>query len=78
MRRKTMSHRYGQKKSKRFFEFHEHCSEKMIFFSILFLGKLDKGSKNFNFLMNIDSKTPIIDFFTLGFFEETLELFFFH
>jgi hypothetical protein len=38
------------------------------FLQTYFFGELDIHSKNFNFLMNIDSKTPKIDFFTLGFF----------
>jgi hypothetical protein len=33
-----------------------------------FFGILDMHSKNFNFLMNIESKTPKIDFFNLEFF----------
>jgi hypothetical protein len=51
--------------------------KKLFFFLTYFFGKLDTQTKNFNFLMNIDSKTPKIDFFTLGFFVGILEIFFF-
>jgi hypothetical protein len=35
---------------------------KIFFFQTYFFGKLDIQTKNLNFLMNIDSKTPKIDF----------------
>jgi hypothetical protein len=50
--------------------------KKYFFPQTYFFEKLDKNTKNFNFLMNIDSKTPKIDFFTLE-FVEILEFFFF-